>query len=270
MIHKENRTLFYIYFAIFLLIAYIGRNILSPHENGFKIHFQILALCILPISYRYFITTSKTVAATLFFLYFVFLWEVVNFVPVLGVALSIYFYSLTNINLGLGWSFVVLKPLAMILFIWLNRTSIFSFFNALVAEKNYCVDNLDTKTLFERFNENIPGQEYTNNLVDAQLHNMKYYAPQNSYFYLNQNTQLITLFFNKTNQAKKKSYLSLAHEEHNYFFLNKRNVIVGSKIKLRNNVLLIIHKEQNVFLVYDINKFTPSLKEAIHSIVNVA
>lgn len=142
MIRKENHFLFYIYCLLFLALSYFARDILTPTKHFIPVYVQIISMCLLPYIYKRALPLSIPLAGFLFFLYLVLMWEISSFTPLIGLAISSYVMHLFQINLGLDWSFYILKPALTLLFLWINRTSFLLFFNILFSTKKYEINNI--------------------------------------------------------------------------------------------------------------------------------
>lgn len=251
MERKENHFLFYTYFIAFLGLAYIVRGFLSPTEHHVMPLLQIISMIALPFLWKKILPAHKIFSGVLFLLFFVFMFELANLIPLIGILVSALIYNTTHVNLGLDWSFNILKPAFVLSILWLNRTSFLLFFNVLCAEKIFEVKNeLDIKELPELQNEN----------------SKTYYIPQEVNFYVNELTQVVTILFN----APKKflpQMISLSNEEYDYFFLNHKKDInpPAKSLTVTHGFITIDCKEY--ILAVDTKDFTQSLHNALEKVL---
>lgn len=151
---KENHFVFYIYFLLLLVGSYFLRNLISFTENNINLLTQFILLGIFYIGYKNLLPISK-IASGLSFLGFLTVgWEIVNFIPIIGLGISIYMQYNFKINLGLDWSFFILKPLAVLLFFWYNKTNFLLYFNALTAKESFIYPDNQNLESIEEVKEN--------------------------------------------------------------------------------------------------------------------
>lgn len=251
MERKENHFLFYTYFIMFLGMAYLFRGILSPTEHHFMPLLQIVSMIVLPFLWKKTLAYHKILSGFLFLLFFVLMFELANLIPLVGILASALLYNTTHINLGLDWSFNILKPAFILTILWLNRTSFLLFFNALCAEKIFEIKNeLDIKELPELKNEN----------------HKEYYIPQEINFYVNELTQIVTVLFNVPKKFVPQM-LSFHNEEYDYFFLNHKKEInpVAKSLSVTHGYITIECKDY--ILAVDTKDFTQSLQNALERVL---
>jgi hypothetical protein len=254
MIKEENHYLFYSYFLLFLAATYLGREILSPTQHYFILLYQIPTFIILPFIYKQTLVYSRFISTTFFFLSLVLMWEIANFTPFIGLAISTLMYYYFKINLGISWPFVILKPALIMLFIWLTRTSLLLFFNALTSTKEYQLDN----SAIDKFEIE---------LLDNDKNN---YIPDNTTILFNNLTQILTILVPKNTKSFFTQNISIANEDYQYFFLNNKKSMNPhiKNITVENNLFIIHNEKQNIVL--DWNCFPTSLKDIVFKMINTS
>lgn len=251
MIKKENHYLFYIFALVFLFATYIGRDILSPAEHYFVLLYQIPSMIVLPFLYRQLLPISRFISGVLFFLFFVLMWDTFNHLPIVGFFITAVLYDSYHINLGLEWTSYVLKPLGIFCFLYFNRHTFLTFFNALISTKEYQIDPKFVKKVdnIDDLNPTYLSKPYT--------------------IYFNEWTQNLTLSYKKNGSGWGGFffyYLTLSHDDNRYFFFNyKKHTVSNKMVKIVDDILFI--KTKRNFFAFDWLAFPPSLKDLTLNII---
>ena len=258
--------LLYLYLGIFLLSSYFLRDIFVFAQSNINLIFKIILFFVLGYAYKNILPYGKLSSGILFVLFLMVGWELSNFLPLISLYLFMLLPVVYKYSLGVEW-FVFIKPLGVLIYLWCKKESFVSYINALTAQNSYTYVSSSEKVSVENTTQNKENSDF-NVFSTKKLNNHIQRNQGKSYFFVNEKTKLVTVFYKK-NKFFFSQLIFTNEKKFKYFFLNNKKKITPSikNIVLNDNKLLIkLRKNELEFNVNDLNsdlkKDIKFLKEA--------